>query len=92
MFARDCPMEEFQEPAHWDAWPAEGDEGSAWRTTLLRPAAEHVLPGISVSPVANNRPELIHPVARVPRPPRSPAQCGPRQLIAAGYVPIPAGG
>lgn len=53
------------EACDWDAWLAAEDEDPAWRTALLRPAAEHVLTSYPVDPavnsVANNGPELIHP-------------------------------
>ena len=93
MLARDCPMEEFQEPAHWDAWPGAEDEDPAWRTALLRPAAEHVLTGNSVSP-RRQQPTRTYssrgpsaPAAPVLSPVR-PSTVGRRRVC----MPIPAGG
>ena len=58
------------EPGDWDAWLAAEDEDPAWRTALLRPAADHVLTGYPVSPavnsVANNGPHLLESAAIQP--------------------------
>lgn len=54
----------------WDAWLSAEDEDPAWRTSLLRPAADHVLTSHPVSPavnsVANNGPHLVEPLVDNP--------------------------
>lgn len=58
-------MPAILEPHDWDAWLGAEEEDPAWRTALLRPAAERVLTSYPVNPavnsVANNGPELLHP-------------------------------
>lgn len=54
----------------WDAWLSAEDEDPAWRTSLLRPAADHVLTSHPVSPavnsVANNGSHLVEPLVDNP--------------------------
>ena len=62
-------MPAILEPRDWDAWLAD-DEDPAWRTALLRPAADHLLTSYPVSPavnsVANNGPHLLESVVDKP--------------------------
>lgn len=58
------------EPDDWTAWLSADDEDTAWRTSLLRPAADDILMGYPVSPavnsVRNNGPHLLQSTATEP--------------------------
>ena len=58
------------EPGDWNTWLSADDEDSAWRSALLRPAADHVLTGYPVNPavnsVRNNGPHLLESTAIEP--------------------------